>query len=138
MELHWLDYVGADRHMQVATGQWNKRSIRPLEHDFYRCLQCATASDAIHAALAAAQGSRDLAETCCRTAVIGIAIVRVEGKLWGVAHLEGVETGLEGGFTIETEGLEDGEVVLNVSRSAECVSPGIAHVSGASNGRASG
>src|SRR5271154_39487 len=112
-------------------------SRQPLEHEFYCPLKCAPASDAIHTTLTAAHCACDLTETGRRTAVVA----RWVGKLRGIAQLEGVETGLDRSFTIDREALEQGEVVLNVPRPAEGVSPGIPQpnvLRGAGTRRASG
>ena len=114
--------LDAGHQVPAVTGQCNNVREQSLEHEFHGCLQCAAASDAIHATLSAAHGCCDLAKARCCTAVVGIATVRIEGKLRGIAQLEGVETGLDSSFTIESEALEYGEIVLNISGSAERVS----------------
>ena len=90
-------------------------------------MQRAAASDAIYATLAAVNCLGDLAEACCCAAII--EYVRVEGKLWGIAQLEGVETGLDGSFTIESEALEYGEIVLNIPGPSERVSSRVTYAS---------
>ena len=92
-----------------------------LEGELDGCLKCATAADAVHAALSAAEGARDLAEVSCRdAAAVGV------GELWCVAELEGFDAGLQRGFAVDVEALEEGEVVLNVARAAELISAGVA------------
>lgn len=84
----------------------------------YRCLHCAAASDSIYATLAAAYRTRDLAKACsCTTIVAGWV-----GKLWGVAQLEGLNSGFHSRFSEEIEVLEQRKVVLNIPRPAELVS----------------
>jgi len=89
-----------------------------LEGDPDRCLQGATTSDTIHATLAAAESTRDLTEASSSAAVIAGWV----GELGCVAQLERFDAGFQGGLTIEIEALEQGEVILNIARSAELVS----------------
>ena len=78
-----------------------------LEQEVHRRLQCAAASYSIYATLAAADGVRDLSETGCRAAVIGVAKVCIEGELRGVAQLKRLDACFHGGFSEEVEALEE-------------------------------
>jgi len=92
-----------------------------LERDLDRPLQGASASDAVHTALATAEGGGDLTEVRGRNAgAVGLPELRC------IAQLEGVKSRLQSHFTVECEFLEDREVVLNVSRTGELISAGVA------------
>jgi len=73
-----------------------------LEQEMYRRLNCAAASDAVYAALTAAHSARDLAKACGSTTIIAGWV----GELWGVAQLEGLNSGLHRCFFVEIEALE--------------------------------
>ena len=104
------------------TGQLSEVNRTALEHDPDRPLQCTSTADAIHAALAAAEGAGDGAEagSTGRAAPVG------QAKLRRVAQLECVETDFRCRLTIDVELLEDREVVLDVARATELVSARIA------------
>ena len=86
-----------------------------LEVDTSRKLQAASSADTIHTSLSAAKRARYGAEAAIRrrAAVIAGWI----GELRRVAQLEGIEPELPRGFTEDQEASEDGDVVLDVTRS---------------------
>ena len=105
-------------------GEGNNVEKQLLEHQFHRCLQRTAASDTVHCSLSAAQSACNLAEvTCWRAAVIGRRLT----KLRGIAQLHSVKTGLQLSFAVDIEALEDGDVVLDVSRPAELISSRVTH-----------
>src|ERR1700753_2895542 len=94
------------------------------EQEMHGCLQGASSSYSVDAALAAAKGCGDLSEAGCRAAVVDGWLA----QLRTVAELKGFDAGLHRSFAEEVEALEEGEVVLNVARSAELIAAGIAVV----------
>ena len=96
-----------------------------LEIDTSRKLQAAPSAHTIHTPLSAAKRARYGAEAAVRrrAAVIAGWI----GELRRVAQLEGIEPELPRGFTEDREASEDGDVVLDVTRSPELVSSRGAH-----------
>ena len=98
-------------------------SSRLSEQEMHRRLQGSPASYTIHTTLPAAYRGRDLTKACCCTAVIDGRI----SELWSIAQLEGFNAGFHGSLTIKVKALEQGKIVLDVSRSAEFVSPRVSH-----------
>ena len=88
-----------------------------LEVDTSRKLQATSPTHTVHTPLPAAKRARYGAEAAIRrrAAVIACWI----GELRRVAQLEGIEPGLPRGFTEDREASEDGDVVLDVTRSPE-------------------
>ena len=94
-----------------------------LERELSRSLQAAAASDAVHTALAAAEGGGDSSEGAgAREGAARLAELR------RVAQLEGINASFQRHITVEFELLGERGVVLKVAWATELVSAGIAQI----------
>ena len=96
-----------------------------LEIDTSRKLQAAPSAHTIHTPLPAAKRARYGAEATIRRRATVIA--RWIGELRRVAQLESIEPELPRGFAEDREASEDGDIVLDVTRSPELVPSRGAH-----------
>ena len=123
MDLFDLRSCTADNRSTI-TGRLIAFVNRLLEAEPEGTLQTTPTSDTVHAALAAAQGARDLTEIrgCkdCSAARIGLTELR------RIRQLHRVDTNFTCKFVIHREFLGKREVVLPVTGTPELVSSGVA------------